>query len=470
MATASDNISIIMLERMWNLIDGIVRDKNRDASARLETAIDLANGVDVQLDSGAAAAAVGAINAIVAPTLPPMGSPGQPAAIPQVTDPGAAPTPIGIQAPALGSWEPLADFGAPPVFGESDEFTVEALRSLYEGDRMGMLQELKRSFEDFMGRYFPPGGYFDKATDWLERALDANSTGIPLVVESALWERDRARLTQEAARAEDEALTLWAGRGYALPPGALVHGMHLVRAGLTNALSQQSRDIAIKVTDVHVENARFAVTQAAQIRSQAIGAAVEYVKALMVSPQYVGQWLGTLIDGRAKLVGAQAEVYRTRAGVAVDVFKTDAQQQLEKYKTSADIEIESAKTQNATGLEAYRVAADVNRQQFSAQLDLYRSSEQFRLEQFKVLEDRLMRYFEGELRAATVKGEMLTRSGELAHRISDSEARMELDKARMRVEAAIESAKMVATQASAALNNLQLQASSSNQSTTSMRV
>ena len=470
MATESTNISIIMLERMWKLLDGIVKDKTEVADAKLEEAIAAADRVDVVLETARADAAVSAIGAIRDPQLADMTTPGTPTRLPTAPTPGTAPAIIQAQMPALGNIDGLSDYGKPPVFDDTDELTMGGLRNIYENDRMVMLQELRNSFTQFMDQYFPSGGYFDKATDWLERALEANGTGIPIIVESAMWERDRARLTSESARAEDEALTAWASRGYTLPPGALVHGLNTIRAGLTNALSTQSRDIAIKVTDVHVENARFAVGQAAQIRSQAIGAAVEYVKALMVSPQYVGQWLGALIDGKSKLVGAQADVYRTRAGVATDVFKVGAQTELEKFKTTADVALESAKTQNATGLEVYRVGADVNRQQFAAELDLYRTSEQFRLEHFKTVEDRMLRYFEGELRAATAKGELLTRSGELAARLGEANARIELDKAKMQVDAAMEAAKMIATQCAAALNNMQLSASASNASNTSGRM
>lgn len=467
---ATENISIIMLERIWEILSGIVEEKNKSANDKLEAAISAAGSVGVELDSSGATAAAKAINAISAPTLGGMTSPGVPAVLPTAPTLGAAPEIVPVQVPVLGGIDGLGDYGAPPVFDETDAFTMEGLRSLYDNDRMEMLQELKNSFTQFIDQYFPPGGYFDKATDWLERALDANGTGIPIIVEAAMWERDRARLTSEAARAEDEALTAWASRGYTLPPGALVHGLNTIRAGLTNALSAQSRDIAIKVTDVHVENARFAVTNAAQIRSQAISAAVEYVKALMVSPQYVGQWLGALIDGKSKLVGAQADVYRTRASVATDVFKVGAQTELEKFKTTADVALESAKTQNATGLEVYRIGADAGRQQFAAELDLYRTSEQFRLEHFKTVEDRMLRYFEGELQAATAKGELLTRSGELAARVGEANARIELDKAKMQVDAAIEAAKMIATQCAAALNNMQLNATASNNSNTSGRM
>ena len=43
---ATENISIIMLERMWELLSGIVADKTGTADAKLEAAIAAANGVE----------------------------------------------------------------------------------------------------------------------------------------------------------------------------------------------------------------------------------------------------------------------------------------------------------------------------------------------------------------------------------------------------------------------------------------
>lgn len=470
MPTYSDNISIEMLERIWALLSATIDEKNDLADAKLEAATAKAAGVDVTLDKAGSQAAISALTGIAIPAHPAVGTLGGAAVLPVPAAIGAAPAVVGINAPSLGNIAPLGDYGPPPVFDDSNEFTFDSLRSLYENDRMEMLAALKASFTEFMDEYFPPGQYFEKATDWLERALDAQGTGIPIVVENAMWERDRARLTAEATRAEDETLTTWAGRGYQLPPGALVHGMNTVRAGLTNALSAQSRDIAIKVTDVHIENARFAVGQAASIRSQAMSAAVEYVKALMVSPQYVGQWLGALIDGRAKLVGAQADVFKTRAGVATDVYKVGAQTQLETFKTTADVSIESARAQNTTGLEVYRVGADVSRQQFLAQLEGFSKSESLRLDQFRITQETMARYFEAEIRASSLKGELLTKAGELSARVGDIEMQGKIATAKLQVDAAMEAAKMVATQAAAALNNLQLSASASNSSSTNGRM
>ena len=64
---ATENISIIMLERMWELLSGIVADKTGTADAKLEAAIAAANGVGVVLDTSGATAAANAINAIIFP-------------------------------------------------------------------------------------------------------------------------------------------------------------------------------------------------------------------------------------------------------------------------------------------------------------------------------------------------------------------------------------------------------------------
>lgn len=464
------NVSIIMLNRIWDLLDTTVQEKSASADASIEAAVSRASSVDVRFDPGAANGAIAAVNGIDLPVLAPQTSPGSPAVVPSAPSGGPAPTPVSILVPSLGAIAPLGDYGAPPVLDSSGQYTLEGLRSLYENDRMEMLAALKASFVEFMDDYFPTGAYFEKATDWLERALDAQGTGIPMIVEEAMWERDRARLGKEAYRAEDEAMTTWSSRGYTLPPGALVHGVHMIRSGLSNALSQQSRDIAIKVTDVHIENAKFAVQQAVAVRAQAMSSAIEYIKALMVSPQYVGQWLGALLDGQAKMAGAQADIFRTRANVATDVYKVGAQTELEKYKTGADVSLETAKTQNSTALESYRVGSEADRQIFLAQVERYRTSEQFRLQQFQTTEDVLIRHFEAEARAASIKGDLLTKSGELAVRIGEDEMRAELESVKMQVDAVMEKAKMIATQAAAALNNLQLSASTSNSSSTTGRM
>ena len=182
MATESANISFIMLERIWDLLSGIDADKTGIADAKLAEATAAANRVDVVLDTSGATAAADAIDAISAPTLGGMTSPGTPATLPTAPTPGTAPAIVPTQMPALGNIDGLGDYGAPPVFDETDAFTMEGLRNLYDNDRMEMLQELKNSFTQFMDQYFPPGGYFDKATDWLERALEANGTGIPIIV------------------------------------------------------------------------------------------------------------------------------------------------------------------------------------------------------------------------------------------------------------------------------------------------
>ena len=48
---ATENISMIMLERMWELLSGIVAAKTGTADAKLEAAIAAANGVGVVLDT-----------------------------------------------------------------------------------------------------------------------------------------------------------------------------------------------------------------------------------------------------------------------------------------------------------------------------------------------------------------------------------------------------------------------------------
>ena len=47
---ATENISIIMLERMWDLLSGIVADKTGTADAKLEAAIAAANTAEALVE------------------------------------------------------------------------------------------------------------------------------------------------------------------------------------------------------------------------------------------------------------------------------------------------------------------------------------------------------------------------------------------------------------------------------------
>lgn len=103
------------------------------------------------------------------------------------------------------------------------------------------------------------------------RRMWAGGTGLPPAVEQALWERAASREDIAIARDVSAAAVEFSSRGYTLPPGALVARIDAVRA--EGALRKQGlgRDILIQVSSTHIENLRFACTQALAAENMLIG-------------------------------------------------------------------------------------------------------------------------------------------------------------------------------------------------------
>lgn len=179
-----------------------------------------------------------------------------------------------------------------------------------------VINELVRLFKEYIADYFPDSILlYEETRDWLVNAIQNGGTGINANVEDQIWQRDRSRVIAESARAEDELLTAWAGRGYTIPPGALVYGTQQVQKEAADRVSQASRDVAIKQAEMEVENVRFAITQAKELYLGALGAAADYIKALAIGPQSAQVIIPSITDSQARLIQAANSYYQSRIGV-----------------------------------------------------------------------------------------------------------------------------------------------------------
>ena len=103
------------------------------------------------------------------------------------------------------------------------------------------------------------------------RRMWAGGTGLPPAVEQAMWERAGSREDMGVARDVSAALTEFSGRGFSLPVGALVDRIDTIRTDAALRKQGLGRDIAIKVADTHIENLRFACTQALAAENVLVG-------------------------------------------------------------------------------------------------------------------------------------------------------------------------------------------------------
>jgi hypothetical protein len=194
-----------------------------------------------------------------------------------------------------------------------------------------IIEDLSSRFHGFLTEFFPiRPGLMPAVEEWLERAITQGGTGINSTVERQIWQRDRDRITAEAASAMDEAVGGWAARGYPLPPGAANASVMSIQKKRMSDLAAVSRDAAIKAFETEVENVRFAIAQAIDYRTKAIAAAGDYIRALASAPDIASKMSTQSADAQARLISAAASYYGARIDAAkhatsIEMYNMDHQ-------------------------------------------------------------------------------------------------------------------------------------------------
>lgn len=249
--------------------------------------------------------------------------------------------------------------------------------ALYGATYDKIVLDLSGRFADFFKTYFPVE--FDSlvaAQKWLYDTITHGGTGIKPEVEDQIWQRDRARLLVESARASEEITATFAARGFPLPPGAMLHQHHMLQADLLAKTAQASRDVAIKQAEIEIENVKFAVQMALDYRVKGIQAAGDYIKVLALGPEIAAKLATSSADAQARLITAASSYYNARirieemkldtlkfnAGVKADAGMNDVREFSQRLKARTDAAVAAAQaagTQAAAALNAVHASAQV---------------------------------------------------------------------------------------------------------------
>lgn len=198
---------------------------------------------------------------------------------------------------------PLPTAPALPSFDPND------LDARFDAKLNEVVALLTTDFASFLTTYFPTSEYLTFAQAWIDDVFQVGGTGFAPGIEDAMWQRDRARLVTDSARASDEAMAVWANRGYPLPPGAANGTLLKLSQDLLDKTAQSSRDQVIKAAEIEIENLRFAVTNAIDLRMKSIDAAGTYIRTLALGPQIGAQMAAAVAQAEAALAGVTAQLY-----------------------------------------------------------------------------------------------------------------------------------------------------------------
>lgn len=221
-----------------------------------------------------------------------------------------ADSPIKYFTQPYSSWTPTAI--EPPIFFPSTALQTDPFYK-YETERAYLINWLTNLFSDFFVRYYPiANDAFDEAVAWLENTIVNGGTGIPDAIESQIWQRHRDNIQAEFATQLAAAFTNFSAKGFSLPPGALAARVEDISNKVTLKSAEASRDLAIKRTDIEIENIKFAVELSTKLRMQALQAAADYIKAMALAPDIAAKLVDFANDAQAKLISATADFYRAR--------------------------------------------------------------------------------------------------------------------------------------------------------------
>lgn len=182
----------------------------------------------------------------------------------------------------------------------------------------------------------------------------AGGTGLNATVETAIYERSKAKTNAEARRIQQAAISDMAARGFTMPTGAVTSALQQARQAGADNNAHAAREIVVLQAEMEQRNLQFAVTTSTALRTAMVQATLSYHQNL------------TTINGQA------LDYAKTVLSAIIEVFNTQVRmygQQLEAYKAEAavyDVKVRAAMVQverylaEIKGLEA-TVNYDKNR-------------------------------------------------------------------------------------------------------------
>lgn len=252
-------------------------------------------------------------------------------------------------------------------------------------------------------------------------AMMAGGSGLPRVVEEALFARARERDSAETKRAVQEAFDTWAARNFTMPPGMLNHQVAVIREQGADRAAQLNRDVMIEAAKWEIEGIRFAVTQGMALEQLTSNLFENSTKRMYEMARFHAESHINVFNAQISLFNAQNQQFQTLA----QVYRTKldgALAKLQAYKTAIDgqvalgqinqqkVEVFKAKLASVQAsvevftsmMRGAQVRADVIKNQF----DAYRADVQAFAEQVSAEKVKFDAY-EAQVKGETAKAGML---------------------------------------------------------------
>ena len=203
---------------------------------------------------------------------------------------------------------------------------------------------LTNEFTGFISTYAPNESQtYTAAETWIKNALANPTAGLPATVQAQLLGDVQARVLADKVRAQDAVIAQFAGRRFPLPPDAAASAVLQIEQKAQDELAASGRNI----TKLSVEQMRFVIERALDLRKILLGEAVDYIKALASAPDIASKVIGVGYDAQSKLISSAAQFYG--ADIQAHKMVSDVQQYnnsivFDKDTKNQAVEMEMIKT------------------------------------------------------------------------------------------------------------------------------
>lgn len=214
-----------------------------------------------------------------------------------------------------------------PAIDLPTSVNVDDVLSKFDAKQLEIIDLLKTEFDAFKLKFFANDGPFDGAATWLDDSI-ANASGLPDALAEQIMADAKSSIYADAVVQSDAVLAMFATRRFPLPPGAAASAVLQINQKAQEAVADSARKLMLAA----IENAKFSVSKAMELRKLAMDSTAEYVRSIVAGNTSTTQMLNTGYDAQSKLISAAASFYNAR----IDAAKARAQ--VEQFNVSKDYE------------------------------------------------------------------------------------------------------------------------------------
>lgn len=254
------------------------------------------------------------------------------------------------------------DVEVPPFATATDDLGNE-YRTQYSNVLSALQSALDAELLAYMNEFFPDitdcVGDFQ---DWICDAINPGGTGVNPVIEAALFQRGRDRLSLDQSGEEAELTDGYAANGWNVPSAMLADGINRSRQGLRSKVGELNRDIVIKQYEVEIEMVKFAIDQFRQYYLGALEARNRLMDLFTKTYEEARQNAAAYVDAKRRLWEGVAAYYRAlidAAGLTLEYDKIRISSAIDQNRYFVQAYIGQLEARSSTAVGAANAAGNV---------------------------------------------------------------------------------------------------------------